>query len=48
MFIYGMDIPVEEAAVETTRTAADAAGPVAPLEYIFEYGKPLFPENEEA
>ncbi|HZG58539.1 hypothetical protein [Paenibacillus sp.] len=46
MFIYGKDIPLEDAFLEGGAEAGPA-GPVQPLEYVFEYGKDIFPEPSE-
>jgi hypothetical protein len=44
VFIYGQDIPLEEAVIE--QTADPFAGRQAvPVDYLFEYGKPIFPDD---
>ncbi|HZG84213.1 hypothetical protein [Paenibacillus sp.] len=45
MFIYGADIPLEDARLEES-TEPTAATPVEPMEYPFEYGKDIFPAPE--
>ena len=45
MFIYGADIPLDDAKLEETAGAQEQR-PVEPMEYPFEYGKDIFPYSE--
>jgi hypothetical protein len=48
MFIYGNDIPLEEAILEETAPTSPRQ-PVEPMEFPFEYGKDIFPVlNDES
>ena len=47
MFIYGVDIPLEGAASADREPARPAGKPAAPMDYPFEYGRAIFPEDDE-
>jgi hypothetical protein len=43
VFVYGQDIPLEDAIVEDIADPI-LTEPVEPMEFPFEYGKEIFPE----
>lgn len=44
VFIYGQDIPLDDVSAEESAEAA-ARKPVEPAEYLFDYGKNIFPDT---
>ncbi|WP_186445944.1 hypothetical protein [Paenibacillus cremeus] len=44
MFSYGQDIPLEDV-VSDEAGEPNAGTPVAPAEFMFEYGKPIFADD---
>lgn len=43
MFVYGQDIPLDDVPLAETADSAPRQ-PVEPAEYLFEYGKDIFPD----
>jgi hypothetical protein len=43
VFIYGQDIPLDEAPIGETADSSPRQQ-VEPAEYLFEYGKDIFPD----